>query len=197
MFAEHCASLFQPQYVDGLLNPSHRTLSFTTELATPLGRALSVWGFSLDFFQLFALFQVLFFHLGTPFQSDYTLPLPFLGSFWPFWGFFYLFASCCSRQSRIQSCIRGLLHWTIASHSRPALIDSREYSWKWGFLKLKFAWSLLWVILVSEWILFINAVWPVWVPLLITVCAFSEALWAFLLGLFTVCMLKYFGRFGL
>ena len=30
MLVEHCASLFQPQYVDGLLNPSHRTLSFTT-----------------------------------------------------------------------------------------------------------------------------------------------------------------------
>ena len=59
MLAEHCAYLFQPQYVDGLLNPSHRILSFTTELATPLGTALSVWGFSLDFFQLFALFQVL------------------------------------------------------------------------------------------------------------------------------------------
>ena len=30
MLAEHCASLFQPQYIDGLLNPSHRTFSFTT-----------------------------------------------------------------------------------------------------------------------------------------------------------------------
>ena len=30
MLAEHCASLFQPQYVDGLLNHSHRILSFTT-----------------------------------------------------------------------------------------------------------------------------------------------------------------------
>ena len=59
MLVEHCASLFQPQYVDGLLNPSHRTLSFTTELVTLLGIALSAWGFSLDLFQLFALFQVL------------------------------------------------------------------------------------------------------------------------------------------
>ena len=30
MLAEHYPSTFQPQYVDGLLNPSHRTLSFTT-----------------------------------------------------------------------------------------------------------------------------------------------------------------------
>ena len=30
ILAEHCASLFQPQYVDGLLNPSHKTFSFTT-----------------------------------------------------------------------------------------------------------------------------------------------------------------------
>ena len=30
ILAEHCASLFQPQYVDGLLNHSHRTFSFTT-----------------------------------------------------------------------------------------------------------------------------------------------------------------------
>ena len=30
MLVEHYASLFQPQYVDGLLNPSHRKLSFTT-----------------------------------------------------------------------------------------------------------------------------------------------------------------------
>ena len=30
MLAKHYASLFQPQYVDGLLNPSHRILSFTT-----------------------------------------------------------------------------------------------------------------------------------------------------------------------
>ena len=59
MLDEHSASLFQPQYIDGLLNPSHRILSFTTELATPLGIALSAWGFSLDFFQFFALFQVL------------------------------------------------------------------------------------------------------------------------------------------
>ena len=32
ILAEHCASLVQPQYVDGLLNPSHRILSFTTNL---------------------------------------------------------------------------------------------------------------------------------------------------------------------
>ena len=51
MLAEHCASLFQPQYVDGLLNPSHRILSFTTELATQLGKAC-LFGVSLDFFQL-------------------------------------------------------------------------------------------------------------------------------------------------
>ena len=30
MLDKHCASLFQPRYVDGLLNPSHRILSFTT-----------------------------------------------------------------------------------------------------------------------------------------------------------------------
>ena len=59
MLVEHCASLFQPQYVDGLLNPNHRILSFTTELATPLGIAFSVWGFYFDFFQPVALFQVL------------------------------------------------------------------------------------------------------------------------------------------
>ena len=59
MLAEHYASLFQPPYVDGLLNPSHMKLSFTTKLATLLGIALSVWGFSLYFFQLVAWFQVL------------------------------------------------------------------------------------------------------------------------------------------
>ena len=59
MLAKHYTSTFLPQYVDGLLNPSHRILSFTTELLTPLGIASSVWGFSLDFFQPFALFQVL------------------------------------------------------------------------------------------------------------------------------------------
>ena len=32
MLAKHCTSLFQPQYVDGLLNPSHRILSFTTDM---------------------------------------------------------------------------------------------------------------------------------------------------------------------
>ena len=34
ILAEHCAFLFQPEYVDGLLNPSHRTLSFTTMMTT-------------------------------------------------------------------------------------------------------------------------------------------------------------------
>ena len=42
LLAEPFASTFQPQYVDGLLNHSHRILSFTIELASPLGRALSV-----------------------------------------------------------------------------------------------------------------------------------------------------------
>ena len=37
MLAEHCTSLFQPQYVDGLLNPSHRKLSFTTPFITFAG----------------------------------------------------------------------------------------------------------------------------------------------------------------
>ena len=75
MLAEHCASLFQPQYVDGLLNPSHRILSFTTELATPLGRALSVWGFYL-FISVFCIVSGPSYHFGTLYKSDSTLPLP-------------------------------------------------------------------------------------------------------------------------
>ena len=75
MLTENFSSLFQPQYVDGLLNPSHRILSFTKELATPLGRALSVWGFSL-FLSVFCIVSVPSFHLGTPSKSYSTLPLP-------------------------------------------------------------------------------------------------------------------------
>ena len=75
MLSEHCASLFQPQYVDGLLNPNHRILSFTTELVTLLGRALSVWGFSV-FLSAFCEFLGLSCHLGTLYESDRTLPLP-------------------------------------------------------------------------------------------------------------------------
>ena len=75
MLDEYYASLFQPQYVDGLLNPSHKILSFTTELATLLGKALSVWGF---FVFLSAFCEVLgpSFHLGTLYKFDSTLPLP-------------------------------------------------------------------------------------------------------------------------
>ena len=75
MLAEHYTSTLQPQYVDGLLNPSHRTLSFTTELATSLGRALSVWGFSW-FISAFCIVSGPSFHLGTPYRSDRTPPLP-------------------------------------------------------------------------------------------------------------------------
>ena len=69
------ASLFQPQYIDGLLNPSHRILSFTTELANPLGRALSVWGFSV-FLSVFFKVSSLSCHLGTLYKSYRTPPLP-------------------------------------------------------------------------------------------------------------------------
>ena len=147
ILAELFASTFQPQYVDGLLNPIHKILSFTTELATLLGRALSVWDFSWFIFS-FCIVSSPFCHLGTPFQSDYTLLLPSLGSFWPFLGFFSPFVSFSSEQSGIQACVRGLLHWTVASHSRVALIDSREYTWKLGIFKVKFllvpffGWSL-------------------------------------------------------
>ena len=75
MLVEHCASLFQPQYVDGLLNPSHRILSFTTELATPLGIALSVWGFSW-FLSVFCIVSGPSCHLGTLYKSDRRPPLP-------------------------------------------------------------------------------------------------------------------------
>ena len=34
ILAEIYASLFKPQYIDGLLNPSHRKLFSTTEVAT-------------------------------------------------------------------------------------------------------------------------------------------------------------------
>ena len=59
ILAEPFASTFQPQYVDGLLNPSHRILSFTTELATPLGTCFVCLGFFSWFLSAFALFQVL------------------------------------------------------------------------------------------------------------------------------------------
>ena len=36
MLAEHYTSTFQPQYIDGLLNPSHRKLSFTTSIPAQL-----------------------------------------------------------------------------------------------------------------------------------------------------------------
>ena len=75
MLAEHYTSTFQPQYVDGLLNPSHRTLSFRTELATPLGIALSICGFSI-FLSVFCIVLGPSYHLGTPYKSDSTLPLP-------------------------------------------------------------------------------------------------------------------------
>ena len=75
MLVEYCASLFQPQYVDGLLNPSHRILSFTTELATSLGRALSIWGFSI-FLSVFCIVPGPYFHLGTLYNFDRTSPWP-------------------------------------------------------------------------------------------------------------------------
>ena len=36
ILAEPFASTFQPQYIDGFLNPTHRKLSFTIELAEPI-----------------------------------------------------------------------------------------------------------------------------------------------------------------
>ena len=89
LLAEPFASTFQPQYVDFLLNPIHRKLSFTTELATPLGRALSVWGFSI-FLTFFCIgfrsllplrntFLVLLLQLILPHMVDHTfmaLPIP-------------------------------------------------------------------------------------------------------------------------
>ena len=75
MFFEHYTSTFQPQYVDGLLNPSHRILSFTRELATLLGIALSVWGFSV-FLSVFCIVSSPSFHLGIVYKFDSTLPLP-------------------------------------------------------------------------------------------------------------------------
>ena len=58
LLAKPFASIFQPQYVDGLLNPRHRKLSFTTELATLLGIALYIWGLSIFFsFSYFLLYQ--------------------------------------------------------------------------------------------------------------------------------------------
>ena len=45
ILAEPFSSTFQPQYVDGLSNPSHRKLSFTTKLATPLGIEPRISGF--------------------------------------------------------------------------------------------------------------------------------------------------------
>ena len=69
------AYTFQPWYVDGLLNPTHRILSFTIELATPLGRALSVWGFFV-FLSSFYIVSGPSCHLGTLYKSDRTPPLP-------------------------------------------------------------------------------------------------------------------------
>ena len=67
MLAEPYTSTFQPQYVDGLLNPSHRKLTFTTELATLLGRALFVWGFFV-FLSAFCKVLGISYKLGTPFE---------------------------------------------------------------------------------------------------------------------------------
>ena len=56
----------------------------------------------------------------------------------------------------MQACIRGLLHWTVACHLRPALIDIPVYTWKLGFFKsvLLFPFLLdnpcLWVDVLSE-----------------------------------------------
>ena len=69
--AELYASTFQLEYVDGLLNPSHRILSFTTELATLLGRALSVWGFFV-FLSSFCKVSGLSYKLETPFEFVVT-----------------------------------------------------------------------------------------------------------------------------
>ena len=75
ILAELYASTFQPQYVDGLLNPIHRILSFTTELVTLLGRALSILGFSI-FLSAFCKVSVPSYKLGTSFESVGTLFLP-------------------------------------------------------------------------------------------------------------------------
>ena len=75
ILVEPFASLFQPQYIDGILNPSHRILSFTTELATLLGRALPIWGFSV-FLSVFCIVSVPSCHLGTLYKYDSILPLP-------------------------------------------------------------------------------------------------------------------------
>ena len=70
------ASLFQPQYVDGLSNPNHKKLSSTIELVTLMGRALSVWGFSV-FLRVFCKVLGPSYKLGTPFES---IREPFLPS---------------------------------------------------------------------------------------------------------------------
>ena len=75
LLAEPFASTFQPRYVDGLLNPSHRKHSFTTELTTLLGKALSVWGFSL-FISTFFKVSVPSYKLGTSFEYVGTHILP-------------------------------------------------------------------------------------------------------------------------
>ena len=75
MLVEHCASLFQPQYVDGLLNTSHRKLSFTAEIVIPLGRALFVWGFYV-FILVFCKVSGPSYKLGTPFEFVRTPFLP-------------------------------------------------------------------------------------------------------------------------
>ena len=75
MLAKHYASFFQPQYIDGLLNPSHRKHSFTTKLATPLGIALYGYGFSI-FISAFCKVLGTSLHLGTPSKSYRTPPLP-------------------------------------------------------------------------------------------------------------------------
>ena len=70
ILADLYTSTFLYQYVDGLLNPIHRKLSFTSELATPLGRALSV------FISVFWKVSGISCHLGTLYQFDRTSPLP-------------------------------------------------------------------------------------------------------------------------
>ena len=112
----------------------------------------------------------------------------------------YLFTSCSSAQSWMQACIRRLLYWTVAVtflHTRVALLNSRVYAWKQGFFRIGFVCPSLCVFPVSVWTFFMNAIWIVCVPLLITLCAFLKALESLLLGLFSVCIAEVVGLFGL
>ena len=117
---------------------------------------MSVWGFSLDFFQLLHCFRS-FLPLRNIFKSNCTLSPAFLRQFSTLDCDFYTyswvvllnsreykfaFAGCSTEQLRV---IREFPLWTVANISGSLV-----------FLSQVFACSLLQVIPVCEWCLFMN-----------------------------------------